>query len=105
LGMSSALSRAQEVCTMQEWELENLRGELNRLRRRSSESADDFNDNLTYFDPDVLVALDATIEETVVQTLGEYMQDHEHWTQPLLRNRGSAQTSRRNRTSHPIVSD
>lgn len=105
LAMSSALSRAQEVCTMQEWELENLRGEVNRLRRRSSESADDFNDNLTYFDPDVLVALDATIEETVVQTLGEYMQDHEHWTQPLLRNRGSAQTSRRNRTSHPIVSD
>ena len=105
LAMSSALSRAQEVCTMQEWELENLRSELNRLRRRSSESTDDFNDNLTYFDPDVLVALDATIEETVAQTLGEYMQDHEHWTQPHLRNRGSAYGSRRNRASHSKVSD
>jgi hypothetical protein len=105
LAMSSALSRAQEVCTMQEWELENLRNELSRLRQRSTEDADDFNHNLTYFDPDVLVALDATIEETVSQTLGEYRHSHERWAQPHQRNSGSVQSARRNRKLHSKVSD
>ena len=78
LAMSSALSRAQEVCTMQEWEIENLKNELEQTRRCCrSESPD----ALDYFSPNVLNVLDATIEETVVDTLGEYMRDHEHWSQ------------------------
>jgi hypothetical protein len=96
LAMSSALARAQEVCTMQEWEIQNLRAEVDQSKvcsRDRSLSPSDLN----YFNNDVILeALDATIEETVLQTVGDYLQNHQHWTRDSSSSR-TGPRSRRNR--------
>jgi BTB/POZ domain len=65
LVLSSALSRAQEVCTMQGWELENLRNELAMLRRHSNyDSVQDItNRSVVHLFSDVLNALDETTRD------------------------------------------
>jgi hypothetical protein len=85
--MSSALSRAQEVCTMQEWEIQNLKSELERAKsserkdRAESSPPSPPTENFHYFTntDGVLEAFDTTIEETLAQTLSSYFQDQQHW--------------------------
>jgi hypothetical protein len=62
LVLSSALSRAQEVCTMQGWELENLRNELAMLRRHANYDSvqDNANRSVLHLFSDVLNTLDET---------------------------------------------
>ena len=76
---------------MQEWEIQNLRNQLQQQHHHRSSSPppiDCSTSSLNYFNQDVLEVLDATIEETVVQTLGDYLQNHQHqWARESPRGR------------------